>query len=75
MADEIDKAADLEQVFLGIQINRAMTNQGKLYYAIGKCNYCDEPFPSGDQRLFCDGNCATDQDMEDKALERKRGRL
>ena len=30
----------------------------------GGCYFCARPFPKGDQRIFCDGDCAADHEQE-----------
>lgn len=61
MADEVDLTSEHEQRFHSMQIKSIQAASKKRELpVIGKCHWCDEPFPEGDQRLFCDSECASD---------------
>lgn len=59
MADEIDMTNEVEQLVIDAQI-KAIRSRGRELEPDGLCRWCDEPFPDGSQKLFCDQQCATD---------------
>jgi len=70
MADIIDQADDFaerEKALAVEAIRKAAA--GRELNPRGSCHWCEEPFPVGDRRLFCDSGCADDH----AAAKRLRG--
>ena len=65
--DEIDQAADFEEMFLGHAIKQART---PLTFVVGVCHNCDAPLPNG-MGTWCDSACVADWEKRMKILNRK----
>lgn len=59
MADIIDQTNDVEQSVIDLQI-RDIRNRGRELEPEEMCHWCDEPFPEGSQKLFCNDVCSRD---------------
>lgn len=44
------------------------------YQPRGCCHNCNEAFPAGDERIFCDSDCATDHERLRLNEEYRHGR-
>ena len=69
MPDEIDLANEQAERWL----NQALANrsqQPKLAVK-GSCHYCEADFAAGDERLFCDSECAQDYEKEQRLRARR----
>jgi 5-methylcytosine-specific restriction endonuclease McrA len=61
MPDEVDQITAREDQILAARIKAVRTGAKRRELAPrGKCLYCEEPFPTGDSRLFCDEDCRDD---------------
>lgn len=60
MADEADKAAEYEQDTIAHAIANRQRQPERT--PLGYCQnpLCCDEFPAGDNRLFCDGKCASE---------------
>lgn len=58
MADEADIAEEIEQRQRDQALANALANRGQS--SRGECHWCEEPFPPGDTRIYCDSDCAED---------------
>lgn len=59
MADVCDQADVTTEFLVQAQIN-SIRNQGPRIAPHGECHNCEEPFPAGSKKLFCDSECASD---------------
>ena len=69
MPDEIDLANDQAERWLN-QAIAARAGAPKLAPK-GSCHFCEAEFDANDPRLFCDSDCATDHEREQKAKARR----
>jgi hypothetical protein len=70
MPDEIDLANEQAERFLE-EARAAAAISAPLLPPKGSCYYCETPFPEGDKRKFCDGDCASDYAQEEKLKNRR----
>lgn len=61
MADECDMTDSVEEPLMELQI-KTIRNRGRELEPEGYCIWCDEPFPKGSPKLFCDSRCAMDHE-------------
>ncbi|MGH1461272.1 MAG: hypothetical protein ACRBB6_04470 [Neptuniibacter sp.] len=59
MPDICDLSDEKESFLLEARINAAR-NSGPSISPMGSCYNCEEKFPEGSPKLFCDADCATD---------------
>ena len=57
MADDVDLASQYEMVFTDQAIERS---QRRKHEPRGECHWCEERFPHGSTKIFCDNDCAVD---------------
>lgn len=74
MADEIDLATEQTERWL----KQALANNAKSsarLAPLGKCYFCEREFTSDekdfDKKLFCDSDCQSDYEREQRILNRK----
>lgn len=62
MADEIDKANDLQAEHMAMTLALHASAKRDTRQPLGYCQnpVCGDVMPKGDNRLFCDGKCATE---------------
>jgi hypothetical protein len=59
MVDEVDNAND--EIARQLEIARMLLKtRPAVMQTAGRCYNCDEIFPAGDLRLFCDSDCEAD---------------
>ncbi len=66
--DVIDVASEQEAVMLSAQIQQASKTRNKITPK-GKCHFCDED--AEEQKLFCNSDCSSDYEKEQRMLQRK----
>ena len=64
MADQFDRASDLEELDRQSAINLQQKQARPAAYAVGHCLYCYEPLPVGYR--WCDSECRDDWEKEQK---------
>ena len=74
MADEIDMANEQSERWLK-QALSATAKTGPKLAPMGRCHHCNEPFTKtdelADKKLFCDADCASDYERENKLRNRR----
>lgn len=66
MADQFDRAQEIEQRDRDINISEALKKQ-KVIAPTGLCLFCDEPIaPTATNLRFCDSFCRDDYDKRNK---------
>lgn len=73
MADEIDQANEQAERWLNQMIANRPT--GTRLAPKGSCHYCEQEFdadaPDADKKLFCDSDCASDFEYEERLKGRR----
>lgn len=59
-ADILDASQEIEQNILDARIEALRATAPKRNQPKGFCQWCNEPFASGDERIFCDSDCSED---------------
>mgnify|MGYP000562465782 CR=1 FL=1 len=67
MAQQTGKPQTIEQQ----REQQEMTAKANRLTPKGCCYYCEERFPEGDKKLFCDRDCATDYEEEQRLKNRR----
>lgn len=57
--DVVDASQEIEDKLLAVRI-AAIRSAGRELQPKRCCHWCDEPFESGSQLLFCDADCSED---------------
>jgi hypothetical protein len=68
MMDVADRAESEVESYVTSQINHNKLLHGCKITPKGKCHYCEEPVEH--PKLFCNGECASDYDREEKIKAR-----
>ena len=64
MADEIDKAQELNDLYLRAALQKQQQQSTVTPSGTGRCLYCDEPIPL--DRRWCDASCRDGWEKEQR---------